>query len=138
MIPAHSSLPVFIVRDLNGAKVFYTEHFGFGIAFENEWYLYLATESDVQIGFSLPDQVLQPQIFQKLWDGQGMIFSLEVEDADLTYAHAKETSLNMVIELRSEDWGQRHFCIQDPNGINLDIIQAIEPSEAYRQGYNTV
>jgi len=37
--------------------------------------------------------------------------------------------------LRSEDWGQRHFCIQDPNGVYLDIVQSFEPNEEYRNDY---
>lgn len=65
----------------------------------------------------------------------GIIFSLEVDDADFAYAEAKKHVLEIVVPLRSEDWGQRHFCIKDPNGIYLAIVQAIEPTEAYQQGY---
>ncbi len=49
---------------------------------------------------------------------------------------AQEKALNVVRELRSEDWGQRHFCIEDPNGLYLDVVQAIAPSEEYQQGYD--
>jgi len=31
--------------------------------------------------------------------------------------------------------GQRHFCIKDTNGIYLDIVQGIEPTEESLQGY---
>jgi uncharacterized glyoxalase superfamily protein PhnB len=60
-----------------------------------------------------------------------------VDDADSAYAEAKKKSLNIVVKLRSEEWGQRHFCIKDPNGVYLDIVQAIEPTEEYQQGYDT-
>ncbi|GJL73689.1 MAG: hypothetical protein NMNS01_28880 [Nitrosomonas sp.] len=54
---------------------------------------------------------------------------MEVEGADTAFAAAKSKSLNIVLELRSEDWGKRHFCIQDLNGVYLDIVQSFEPIE---------
>jgi uncharacterized glyoxalase superfamily protein PhnB len=83
----------------------------------------------------LPAQPTQPEIFHPAYDGRGVIFSLEVEDVDAAYADARRQALNVVLTLRSEDWGQRHFCLEDPNGIHLDIVQAIAPSVEYEQGY---
>ena len=137
MIETKSSFPVFIVKDLIAAKSFYMENLGFDAAFANEWYVHLVSKSGVQVGFMLPDQPTQPPIFQKPYSGEGVIFSLEVDDADAAFAAAQSRSLNIVLELRSEEWGQRHFCIQDPNGVYLDIVQAIEPAEAYRDDYGS-
>ncbi|MGB5645087.1 MAG: VOC family protein [Gammaproteobacteria bacterium] len=135
MIRPNDSFPVFIVNNLVAAKSFYADNLGFGVAFENEWYLHLVSESGVQLGFLLPGQATQPAIFHKAHNGNGVIFSLEVDDADAAYVFAKDQSLKIVLELRSEDWGQRHFCIEDPNGIYLDIVQAITPTDDYQQGY---
>ena len=137
MIKANSAFPVFIVESLGGAKSFYSTYFDFGIAFENEWYLHLVSESGIQVGFMLPNQTTQPEIFHKAYDGNGIIFSLEVDDADSAYSRAQKNSLDVILELRSEDWGQYHFCVRDPNGIYLDIVQAIEPTEEYKQSYKT-
>ena len=136
MIRPASSFPVFTVADLQAAKAFYSENLGFGVAFENDWYLHLVSESGVQLGFLLPDQPTQPDIFHPAYPGSGAIFSLEVDDADAAYTFAQSQSLNIVLELRSEDWGQRHFCIEDPNGVHIDIVQAIAPTEEYEQGYD--
>lgn len=135
MIKPTISFPVFIVEKLDVAKEFYTNYLSFGLAFENDWYLHLVSESGIQVGFMLPDQPTQPKIFHKHFTGDGVIFSLEVADADIAYEEAKEKSLNIVKELTSEEWGQRHFCIEDPNGIYLDIVEAIVPTEEYLQGY---
>ena len=135
MIKPSSSFPVFTVDNLDEANAFYSNHFSFSVAFENEWYLHLISVSGVQVGFLLPNQPTQPDIFHKSYNGNGVIFSLEVEDVDSAYSEAKRKPLNIVLELRSEDWGQRHFCVKDPNGIYLDIVQAIEPTEEYQQGY---
>ena len=135
MIEPKSSFPVFIVKDLDSAKSFYTENFGFDLVFSGDWYIHLVSKSGVQIGFMLPSQPTQPPIFQKPYLGEGAIFSLEVEDADAAFAVAKSKSLKVVLELRSEDWGQRHFCVQDPNGVYLDIVQSFEPTNEYRSDY---
>ncbi len=135
MIKPNSSFPVFTVKYIDKAKEFYLAYFGFSVAFENEWYLHLISDSGIQVGFLLPDQPTQPAIFHNLYTGSGVIFSLEVENVDSAYTEAMEKSLNINLELRSEEWGQHHFCIKDPNGINLDIVQAIEPTEEYQQGY---
>lgn len=135
MIEPKSSFPVFTVKDLDAAKSFYTENFGFDVVFSGDWYVHLVSKAGVQVGFLLPDQPTQPTIFQKPYTGDGVILSLEVEDANAAFADAKSTSLNIVLELRSEDWGQRHFCILDPNGIYLDIVQSFEPTEEYQSGY---
>lgn len=103
--------------------------------FSVDWYLHLISKTGVQVGFLLPDQPIQPPIFQKPASGEGLIFSLEVEDAEAAFAFATSASLTIALELRSEGWGQRHFCIQDPNGIVLDIVLSTEPTEAYQSGY---
>ena len=137
MINPNSSFPVFIVQNLDAAKMFYLNHFGFSVAFENDWYLHLISESGIQIGFMLPNQPTQPDVFQQAYSGDGVIFSMEVDDADAAFAEVKEKSLDVVLALRSEDWGQRHFCVKDPNGVYLDIVEAIDATEEYQQGYET-
>ena len=135
MIETKSSFVVFIVENLNAAKTFYTDNLGFEVVFSGDWYIHLISKSGIQIGFMLPDQPSQPEIFRKAFPGEGAIFSLEVEDADAAYEIAKSKSLHVVLELKSEDWGQRHFCIQDPNGVYLDIVQSFEPTEEYQSDY---
>jgi uncharacterized glyoxalase superfamily protein PhnB len=135
MIEAKSSFPVFIVKDLDASKTFYTEHFGFNVVFSADWYIHLISKSGVQVGFMLPDQPTQPPIFQNPHSGKGVIFSLEVESADEAFETAKSKSMNVVHELQTEDWGQRHFCIQDPNGVYLDIVQSFEPTGKYKSDY---
>ena len=135
MINPNSSFSVLIVNDLDKAKSFYVNNFGFSIAFQNEWYLHLVSESGIQVAFMLPNQPTQPDIFKKQYDGNGFIFSVEVDDADQAYSHTKNNSLDIAIDLKSEEWGQRHFAIKDPNGVYVDVVQATEPTEEYKSGY---
>lgn len=135
MIEPKSSFPLFIVKDLEAATSFYTENLGFELVFSGDWYIHLVSNSGVQVGFMLPDQPTQPPIFKAPYSDDGVIFSLEVEDADAAFTTAQSKGLNITLELRSEDWGQRHFCIQDPNGVYLDVVQSFEPTEEYQSDY---
>ena len=135
MIKSNSSFPVFIVADISLTKDFYLNNFNFNVVFENEWYLHLVSETGIQIGFMLPNQPTQPDIFHKKYDGNGVIFSLEVDNVESAFSEAKTKKLDIVLELRSEEWGQYHFCIKDPNGIYLDIVQTVEATEEYQEGY---
>lgn len=135
MMKPNSSFPVFVVENLNLAKSFYCDYFSFSPAFENDWYLHLVSDSGIQIGFLLPEQQTQPSILHERHSGKGVIFSLEVDDAESAYAEVVENALDVVLELRAEDWGQYHFCIRDPNGVLLDVVQSTEPTEEYQQGY---
>jgi uncharacterized glyoxalase superfamily protein PhnB len=108
MIKPNSSFPVFIIEKIDEAKSFYSSYFGFDVTFENEWYLHLVSESGIQVGFMLPGQPIQPDIFHKAHNGNGFIFSLEVDDAEFAYTEAMKHSLDIVLKLRSEDWGQYH------------------------------
>ncbi|MCW8963382.1 MAG: VOC family protein, partial [Gammaproteobacteria bacterium] len=93
MIEPTSSFPVFIVKDLDAAKSFYTGNLGFDVVFSGDWYIHLVSKSGVQVGFLLPGQPTQPPIFQKSYIGEGVVFSLEVEDADTAFEIAKSKSL---------------------------------------------
>lgn len=135
MIKANSAFPLFIVESLDKAKNYYQSNFDFNLAFENDWYIHLVSNTGIQIAFMRPKQATQPEIFHPAYSGNGVIFSLEVDNVDSSYTDAKNASLDVVLELRSEEWGQRHFSLKDPNGIFIDIVQAIEPSEEYQQGY---
>ena len=135
MIQPSSSFFVLIVNDLESAKSFYVNNFGFNVAFENEWYIHLVTESGIQVAFMLPNQPTQPDIFKKKYNGSGFILSLEVDDAEQAYSQAKQSNLDIALALKSEEWGQRHFAVKDPNGVYIDVVQATEPTEEYKSGY---
>ena len=44
----------------------------------------------------------------------------------------------VVLSLRDEDFGQRHFILRDPAGNLVDVIQSIPASEEYAQSYTEI
>lgn len=113
-----------VTSKLAETKAFYTETLGFGVTFENEFYLLLHTPGGgSEISFLLPDHPSQQPLFQKPFQGQGMYLTIEVDDVDKLYSDLKKKGTEIKIALRDEPWGDRHFAISDPNGIGIDLVK---------------
>ena len=113
-----------VTEKLVETKKFYLEVLDFGVTFENEFYLLLHTPNqDAEISFLLPNHPSQQPLFQKPFAGQGMYLTIEVDDVDKVYNDLKNKGVEIKIDIRDEPWGDRHFAIQDPNGIGIDIVK---------------
>lgn len=112
-----------VTNRLTETKAFYTSVLGFGVTFENDFYLLLHTpDRNAEISFLLPEHPSQQPLFHKPFQGQGMYLTVEVDDVDKIYKELKQKGVSLKIEIRNEPWGDRHFAIQDPNGIGIDIV----------------
>ncbi|HEX8529957.1 MAG TPA: VOC family protein [Cytophagales bacterium] len=110
------------------SKDFYTRHLGFGVTFENEWFVLLHSPGgNSSIAFMLPGQAAQRPIFRPAFGGQGVFLTVEVPDVDAEYRRLRDLGVPIEVELRDEPWGDRHFAIVDPNGIGVDIVTYTPP-----------
>lgn len=117
-----------ITEKLLETKKFYTEVLNFGVTFENEFYLLLHTpDKSAEISFLQPNHSSQEPIFQSEFNGKGVYLTIEVENVDEIYSQLKKRGIQIVIEIRDEPWGDRHFAIKDPNGIGIDIVRYTKP-----------
>jgi catechol 2,3-dioxygenase-like lactoylglutathione lyase family enzyme len=113
-----------VTTKLAETKNFYTDILDFGVTFENEFYLLLHTPNhEAEISFLLPNHPSQQPLFHKPFAGQGMYLTIEVDEVDKIYNELKNKGVDIKIEIRNEPWGDRHFAIEDPNGIGIDIIK---------------
>lgn len=118
-----------ITEKLAETKAFYTEVLGFGVTFENEFYLLLHTpDHSAEIGFLLPDHPTQQPLFQPAFTGKGVYLTIEVADVDALHQQISEKEVPIAITLRDEPWGDRHFAIVDPNGVGIDLVTYSEPA----------
>jgi catechol 2,3-dioxygenase-like lactoylglutathione lyase family enzyme len=112
------------------SKTFYTDKLGFGVTFENEFYLLMHTPNrQAELSFLLPHHPTQQPFFHKPFNGQGMYLTIEVDDVDTIYNDLKNKGVQIKVDLRDEPWGDRHFAIEDPNGIGIDIVKYSPPQE---------
>ncbi|WP_314032495.1 VOC family protein [Xanthocytophaga flava] len=113
-----------ITEKLVESKAFYTNVLGFGVTFENDFYILLHTPGQqAELSFLLPNHASQQSLFHKPFQGQGMYLTIEVDDVDKIYQEIKKKGIPIKIDIRDEPWGDRHFAIQDPNGVGIDIVK---------------
>lgn len=132
----NSFYPIILTNDVATSKDFYTTHFPFAVTFDAGWYVSLKAKQDFPFELALlePEHVSIPAGFRVPLQS-GLILNFEVDDADAEYARLQTAGLPIHLEIRSEEFGQRHFITSDPNGILIDVIQVIPPSEEYAKQY---
>ena len=132
-----SLYPVLMTDDVSSTAGFYRDTLGLETTFTSDWYVSFRRD-----GFELAildrNHETVPAAFRRASSG-GILINIEVPDAAEWHAELVERrGLPVVQPLRDEDFGQRHFIIEAPDGILLDVISPIAPSpefaDAYAQG----
>jgi catechol 2,3-dioxygenase-like lactoylglutathione lyase family enzyme len=130
-----SMYPVIGTDKISESRDFYTRHFDFDMTFEADWYVSLKSRHNPRYELALLDYRHPSLPETHRHPARGVLINFEVADVDSVYERLREKGLPMLLELRSEKWGQRHFVTQDPNGILIDVIQTIEPSGEFAAQY---
>ncbi len=131
IIRPNDFFPVVTTENLTECRDFYTELFGFEVAFEADWYIHLVTDSGIQLGFLQPDHPSQPEFLRGPYSGAGMVYSFEVDDVEWEFEKLEDSDVPILLPVTVEEWGQKHFMVKDPAGMVIDIVESIDPSEEY-------
>ena len=127
--------PVLLTDRVAETARFYTDHFRFAPKFESDWYVHLQSAEDpaVNIAILAGDHETIPATGR----GRvcGLLINFEVEDVDAEFARAEAAGLPILLPLRDEPFGQRHFITQDPAGVMIDVITPIPPSPEFLAQY---
>ena len=127
--------PVLQVSDVATTAAFYEAHFDFAPAFASDWYVHLQSKHDPSVNLAILDGQHETVPAQARGNSQGLILNFEVEDVDALHERSVAAGLQMIKDLVDEDFGQRHFITMDPNGILIDVIKPIPPSEEFLAQY---
>lgn len=132
---ATSYYPVIMTGDVPGTAAFYVGNFRFKPVFSSDWYVHLTSSEDRRVNLAIVDgdHATIPE------EGRGrvcgLLINFEVKDVDAEFERAKAAGLPMLLALRDEPFGQRHFITRDPNGVLIDVITPIPPSEEFLAQY---
>ncbi|MFD3943371.1 VOC family protein [Streptomyces sp. NPDC058579] len=129
--------PVLATRDVETSRDFYTRHLGFEVTFEADWYVSLRRPDAPQYELALLDHAhpTVPEGHRGALQG-GLILNFEVDDVDSEHQRlVAEAGLPEVLSLRTEEFGQRHFIVAAPDGVLIDVITVVPPSEEYAALY---
>jgi len=137
-----SLFTVFVTPRLTEARNFYVEQFGFRVVFEADWYVQLhgsrgEGSPPLELAFMSPDVDGQPAALQQAFTGAGAFLTIEMEDAATEYQRLEAAGVlsDLIVPLRDEAWGQRHFVFRDPAGTLVDIVQQIPPADEFTSAY---
>lgn len=132
-----SYYPVIMTRDVAGTAAFWERHFAFAPQFTSDWYVHLQSSVDPSVNLAVLDcEHATIPAEGRGRTAQGMLINLEVEDPDALHAELRARGLPIWLELRDEDFGQRHFITADPNGVMIDVIKPIAPSAEFAAQYS--
>lgn len=130
-----SYYPVIMTSEVAATAVFYVRHFGFRPLFEADWYVHLQSAEDSQVNLAILDGSHGTIPAAGRGRVSGLLLNFEVEDVDAEYERLKAAGLPILLELRDEAFGQRHFITQDPNGVLIDVIKPTAPTAEYEAQY---
>lgn len=130
-----SYYPVIMTSQVQATAAFYTSHFGFEERFTSDWYVHLQSSADSTINLAVVagSHETIPEIARGRVSG--LLLNFEIEDPDEAYAKAQAAGLPILLSLRDEAFGQRHFITSDPNGVLIDVIKQIPPSAEFAVQY---
>ncbi|MDH4084914.1 MAG: VOC family protein [Nitrospira sp.] len=97
------------------------------VLWEADWFVLLKL-GESELGFLLPNQPSQAPLFQDAFSGHGLWVTIEVADVDAEHEQLVAKGLPIVVSLRNEAWGDRHFAVVDPNGVGVDIVTRLPAS----------
>lgn len=129
--------PVIITGDVAATVRFYTEHFGFQITFQADWYvsLRLPVPAPFELAILDPEHPTAPVGYRQ--PARGLILNFEADDVDAENDRlVRSGGLKAQLALRDEAFGQRHFIVADPNGVLIDIIKVIAPAAEYAERFS--
>lgn len=129
-----SCYPVLATDDVAAARAFWTGPMGFEVVFAADWYVSLRRE-----GFELAVLDRHHPTLPDTHRGRpaaGVLVNLEVDDVDAEWERlATRAGLPVALELRDEDFGQRHFIVAGPDGVLVDVITEIPPSPEFAAAF---
>lgn len=134
-MPTTSIYPVLLTADVAAATRFYVDILGMTPTFTSDWYVSLRKEA-WELALLHAEHPTIPADHRGAPAG-GVLVNLEVDDVDAEYERiVARGGHDVVLPLRSEDFGQRHFIIAGPDGVLVDVITPIEPSGDFAAGYS--
>lgn len=131
-----SYYPVVMTTDVAATADFYRSHFGFVPLFTSDWYVHLQLGGEPSVNLAVldgsHDTIPEPARGQTVG---GLLLNFEVDDVDAVHDRLAAACLPILLSLRDEAFGQRHFITRDPNGVLIDIVKPIAPSAEFAAQY---
>lgn len=129
-----SLYPVLATSDVPATARFYADLLGMTPTFTSDWYVSLRAD-DAEIAVVDADHATIPERARGA-RAAGVLVTVEVDDVDAVHARVVAAgSHDVVLPLRDEEFGQRHFIVAGPDGALVDVVTPIAPSGEFAALY---
>ena len=127
-----SFYPVLMLDKIREHTDFFINFFNFEESFVCDWYISLKNDNGFELALIDSQHETIPNNYRHIT--KGIILNFEVGDVDKIYNSIKD-KVNIVYDIKDKDFGQRHFIVEGPNEILIDVIQPIPSSEEFLKNY---
>ena len=128
--------PVIMSGDVAATAAFYVEHLDFRPLFTSDWYVHLQSVHDETVNLAVLDGDHETIPESGRGRASGLLLTLEVDDVDAVHDRFVAAGLPVLRSLRDEAFGQRHFITADPDGVLVDVITPIPPTDEFAAQYD--
>ncbi|MFK7839393.1 MAG: VOC family protein [Bdellovibrionales bacterium] len=120
------SYPIICSQNFRETLAFYEDHFAFSPQLEMESFAVLqrSDHKDVFLGIMDSNNKALPDAYRK--PVQGVLLNYPVENVLKFYDYAYHEGLKLLSEPSDAACGRKHFFVEDPNGILIDIAEDID------------
>lgn len=122
-----SYYPVLLSSDVAEAARFYIAHFHFQPLYQADWYVHLQSTEDPSVNLGLVEKGHETIPAAGRGRTGAMLLNFEVEDVDAEHARLTAEGVRVALGLRDEAFGQRHFIVEGPDSVLIDVIRPIPP-----------
>lgn len=129
-----SIYPVLLVSDVGAAADWFERWFDFERTFAADWYVSLRHDR-WELAILDQDHETIPAIARGT-GAAGLLVNIECDDVDAVHERLVVAGgLEVLLPLRSEAFGQRHFIVAGPEGVLVDVITEIAPTEEFADAF---
>jgi catechol 2,3-dioxygenase-like lactoylglutathione lyase family enzyme len=120
------SYPMICTDNFEQTVAFYEDYFEFMPSLEMEGFVILSRETwqDMYLAVIDCNHTTIPEKFRK--PVSGMILNFPTEDVKATYEKLYDEGLDIVSEPEDAKCGRKHFFVEDPNGILIDVAEEVD------------
>ncbi len=113
--------------DPSTSAQWFVDHFGFRIGIDIGWYVntQLAGHDKLSLDFVHRDHASSPEVLRGK-SVAGTLLAFLVDDVDAEEQRLRDVGLDIILPLVTEPWGQRRFQVMGPDGLVVEVLQAVE------------
>lgn len=117
------------VVNVTASSNFLKDHFGFKENWSGEGFAYLTHEriNTPIIFLKTGNEMLSESIRNQIVSG--IIVAFVVEDIEVELTRLKSEGVIITAPLQEDPWGERLFQVMDPNGVVIQLVQWVEPTD---------